>query len=113
MGDPDNDQRAAVALLQRQWADGALCPNRHRSQQGSHRATFRGMISGISRTVPIPDCRYVCPASRITCDAAFYARISRMVQRPTVLLLIPHLGGGGAEHVTALLTRGLSTRKYE
>src|SRR5579859_1179808 len=36
-----------------------------------------------------------------------------MAQRPRVLLLIPHLGGGGAERVTALLTRGLSTRKYE
>jgi glycosyltransferase involved in cell wall biosynthesis len=29
------------------------------------------------------------------------------------LLLIPHLGGGGAERVTALLTRGLSPDKYE
>jgi glycosyltransferase involved in cell wall biosynthesis len=36
-----------------------------------------------------------------------------MVQRPRVLLLIPHLGGGGAERVTTLLTRGLSTQKYE
>jgi len=27
--------------------------------------------------------------------------------------LIPHLGGGGAEQVTALLARGLSDRKYE
>jgi len=36
-----------------------------------------------------------------------------MAQRPRVLLLIPHLGGGGAERVTALLTRGLSNRKYE
>lgn len=36
-----------------------------------------------------------------------------MHQRPRVLLLIPHLGGGGAERVTALLTRGLSARKYE
>ena len=34
-------------------------------------------------------------------------------QRPTVLLLIPHLGGGGAERVTELLTRGLSPQKYE
>lgn len=33
--------------------------------------------------------------------------------RPTLLLLIPHLGGGGAERVTALLTRGLSPQKYE
>ena len=36
-----------------------------------------------------------------------------MAQRPRVLLLIPHLGGGGAERVTALLTRGLSPQKYE
>ena len=36
-----------------------------------------------------------------------------MHQRPRVLLLIPHLGGGGAERVTALLTRGLSAQKYE
>jgi glycosyltransferase involved in cell wall biosynthesis len=34
-------------------------------------------------------------------------------QRPTLLLLIPHLGGGGAERVTALLTRGLSPEKYK
>jgi glycosyltransferase involved in cell wall biosynthesis len=33
--------------------------------------------------------------------------------RPRVLLLIPHLGGGGAERVTALLARGLSEDKYE
>lgn len=31
---------------------------------------------------------------------------------PTVLLLIPHLGGGGAEQVTSLLARGLSG-KYD
>jgi glycosyltransferase involved in cell wall biosynthesis len=31
----------------------------------------------------------------------------------TVLLLIPHLGGGGAEHVTELLARGLSSEKYQ
>lgn len=36
-----------------------------------------------------------------------------MNQRPRVLLLIPHLVGGGAERVTALLTRGLSPEKYE
>ena len=34
-------------------------------------------------------------------------------RRPRVLLLIPHLGGGGAERVTALLARGLSRQKYE
>jgi glycosyltransferase involved in cell wall biosynthesis len=33
--------------------------------------------------------------------------------RPRVLLLIPHLGGGGAERVTALLARGLSKEKYQ
>src|SRR5215472_7119747 len=36
-----------------------------------------------------------------------------MTQRPRILLLIPHLGGGGAERVTELLTRGLSAKKYE
>jgi glycosyltransferase involved in cell wall biosynthesis len=36
-----------------------------------------------------------------------------MNQRPKVLLLIPHLGGGGAERVTALLAEGLSSQKYE
>jgi glycosyltransferase involved in cell wall biosynthesis len=34
-------------------------------------------------------------------------------QRPILLLLIPHLGGGGAERVTALLAQGLSSDKYE
>jgi len=33
--------------------------------------------------------------------------------RPRVLLLIPHLGGGGSERVMALLARGLSAEKYE
>jgi len=33
--------------------------------------------------------------------------------RPKILLLIPHLGGGGAERVTALLARGLSPEKYD
>lgn len=36
-----------------------------------------------------------------------------MPQRPKILLLIPHLGGGGAEQVTALLANGLSCDKYE
>ena len=35
-----------------------------------------------------------------------------MMTRPTVLLLIPHLGGGGAEKVFALLAKGLSREKY-
>lgn len=33
--------------------------------------------------------------------------------RPRVLMLIPHLGGGGAERVMELLARGLSEEKYE
>lgn len=33
--------------------------------------------------------------------------------RPRILLLIPHLGGGGAEQVTALWARSLSAEKYE
>jgi glycosyltransferase involved in cell wall biosynthesis len=36
-----------------------------------------------------------------------------MNHRPRILLLIPHLGGGGAEQVAALLARSLSPRKYE
>jgi len=36
-----------------------------------------------------------------------------MTQRPTILLLIPHLGGGGAEQVAAVLARGLSPEKYD
>jgi glycosyltransferase involved in cell wall biosynthesis len=32
---------------------------------------------------------------------------------PRILLLVPHLGGGGAERVIALLARGLSREKYE
>lgn len=36
-----------------------------------------------------------------------------MARSLKVLLLIPHLGGGGAEQVTALLARGLSREKYE
>jgi glycosyltransferase involved in cell wall biosynthesis len=36
-----------------------------------------------------------------------------MNHRPRVLLLIPHLGGGGAEQVTALLAQRLSREKYE
>src|SRR6476661_5535265 len=34
-------------------------------------------------------------------------------QRAKVLLLIPHLGGGGAERVIATLARCLSPEKYE
>jgi glycosyltransferase involved in cell wall biosynthesis len=36
-----------------------------------------------------------------------------MNPRSKVLLLIPHLGGGGAEQVTALVARNLSSTKYE
>jgi len=36
-----------------------------------------------------------------------------MEQRLRLVLLIPHLGGGGAEQVTALLARGLSPAKYD
>jgi glycosyltransferase involved in cell wall biosynthesis len=36
-----------------------------------------------------------------------------MTDRPRILLLIPHLGGGGAEQVTALLAAGLSREKYD
>ena len=36
-----------------------------------------------------------------------------MTQRLRILLLIPHLGGGGAEQVIALLARGLAAGKYE
>lgn len=34
-------------------------------------------------------------------------------RRLRILLLIPHLGGGGAEQVIALLARGISREKYE
>ena len=36
-----------------------------------------------------------------------------MARRTRILLLLSHLGGGGAEHVIALLARGLSQEKYE
>jgi glycosyltransferase involved in cell wall biosynthesis len=36
-----------------------------------------------------------------------------MSQRIKVLLLIPHLGGGGAEQVTSLLTRGLCQDRFD
>jgi glycosyltransferase involved in cell wall biosynthesis len=36
-----------------------------------------------------------------------------MALRTRILLLLSHLGGGGAEHVVALLARGLSQKKYE
>ncbi|MGA9061966.1 MAG: glycosyltransferase [Terracidiphilus sp.] len=36
-----------------------------------------------------------------------------MAKRTTILLLLAHLGGGGAEQVMTLLARGLSQDKYE
>ena len=36
-----------------------------------------------------------------------------MARRTRILLLLSHLGGGGAEHVVALLARGMSQQKYE
>jgi len=36
-----------------------------------------------------------------------------MARRTRILLLLSHLGGGGAEHVMALLAHGLSQQKYE
>lgn len=36
-----------------------------------------------------------------------------MKSRPRILLLIPHLGGGGAERVAALVAAGLAPQKYE
>ncbi|MGB7548912.1 MAG: glycosyltransferase [Terracidiphilus sp.] len=36
-----------------------------------------------------------------------------MTQRPRLLLLIPHLGGGGAEQVTTMLAGSLSREKYD
>jgi len=36
-----------------------------------------------------------------------------MTRKRTILLLIPHLGGGGAERVAALLARGLNRDRYE
>lgn len=36
-----------------------------------------------------------------------------MTQRTTLLLLIPHLGGGGAERVTAILAARLNPRRYQ
>ena len=38
---------------------------------------------------------------------------SQLNSQPRLLLLIPHLGGGGAEQVTAMLARCLDPRKYE
>lgn len=48
--------------------------------------------------------------TRLALNQAQQLSINRL---PRVLLLIPHLGGGGAERVIALLARGLSPEKYE
>jgi glycosyltransferase involved in cell wall biosynthesis len=44
---------------------------------------------------------------------AFFEFRELMSQRLRILLLIPHLGGGGAEQVTGLLACGLTREKYE
>src|SRR5579859_5072190 len=36
-----------------------------------------------------------------------------MDRRPTILLVIPHLGGGGAERVVALLAAGLNPDRFD
>jgi len=36
-----------------------------------------------------------------------------LLKRPRICLLIPHLGGGGAEHIIETLTRHLNSEKYE
>ncbi len=58
----------------------------------------------------------MCPPSRGYTLVTLYSHFlitTVTAQRPTLLLLIPHLGGGGAERVTELLSRGLSPYKYE
>ena len=58
----------------------------------------------------------------MTCDTGVYGKSGEesviftkvpTANRVSILLLIPHLGGGGAEQVTALLARGLSCEKYD
>ena len=39
--------------------------------------------------------------------------MKQKLNRPGVLLLIPHLGGGGAEQVTALLAQNLPSTRYD
>jgi len=36
-----------------------------------------------------------------------------VVQKPRLLLLIPHLGGGGSERVIETLARSLNPTKYD
>ena len=55
----------------------------------------------------------MCAASPANLPKDSKLRFVSMSRRPTVLLLIPHLGGGGAEHITSLLARGLSAQKYD
>lgn len=49
----------------------------------------------------------------ISYKSTFTLVIRTMNQRPTVLLLIPHLGGGGAEGVVAHLARGLDAARFD
>jgi len=51
--------------------------------------------------------------SRAYTRLALKNKLMRMKPNPRVLLLIPHLGGGGAEQVTSLLAQGLCPEKYE
>jgi len=64
----------------------------------------------------------VSPGTHVTCDTVNRLDSSQessilkkrsIARRIRILLLIPHLGGGGAEQVTALLARGLSREKYD
>jgi glycosyltransferase involved in cell wall biosynthesis len=48
-----------------------------------------------------------------TFDAIYEVFHRLMSTPPRILMLIPHLGGGGAERVMALVARGLSAEKYE
>jgi len=54
----------------------------------------------------------MCPRSLFDKNQIFKLLALTMSQKPTVLLLIPHLGGGGAERVAAHLARGLDSSKY-
>lgn len=57
--------------------------------------------------------RMVYPSIGIDSQHILMLSTITMTERPKVLLLIPHYGGGGAEAVFALLARGLSRDKYE
>jgi glycosyltransferase involved in cell wall biosynthesis len=53
------------------------------------------------------------PENRSVPEKSMALADTTAAHRPKVLLLIPHLRGGGAEQVTRLLARGLSAEKYE